>query len=310
MKNTKRILAIIFALLLTLALCCAVFAEKSGSDSDSTDDPGDTLTVGASEPEATKNPYSIGLFVTDGEGNKINGSTGCLGSSATLFIKKDYVITAKYYSNTEIIDTDDQLILGFQCDNGHVTLDHNTLRLTASDEPYTFTVTLVDPDSEAGESTHPIAVSKYRMAFSDLIVCFIGLYLIINAIRNKGSLYSDEFIKEEKKEDFRKIMRSLGVVSGLAFIAAGVTGICFSYMPWASTARYVLDGIGVASLIAMLVVSAKMTDKEKRDKAKATALTGGHTSSAAAFEFDEDEPTLDDVLAGGNNAEDTQNNDN
>ncbi|MBQ1893242.1 MAG: hypothetical protein II155_03970, partial [Clostridia bacterium] len=62
-------------------------------------------------------------------------------------------------------------------------------------------------------------------------------------------------------------------------------------------ARYVLFGIGLAALIAAMILNTVFTDKEKKQKAQATALTGGNTSSAAAFEFDENEPTVDEVLA-------------
>ena len=41
----------------------------------------------------------------------------------------------------------------------------------------------------------------------------------------------------------------------------------------------------------------KLLHKEKKAKAYANGRTSGSTSSAAAFEFDDDEPTLDDVLA-------------
>ncbi|MBQ1817729.1 MAG: hypothetical protein II124_03760, partial [Clostridia bacterium] len=47
----------------------------------------------------------------------------------------------------------------------------------------------------------------------------------------------------------------------------------------------------------MAVINSLMTDKNKRDKAQQTARTGGPTNSAAAFEFDGSEPTLDEVLA-------------
>ena len=333
MKTLRKLSALLLAVLLMLTVSFAVFAEDAptsnepdkteetstgasdttttgtsdttttgASDTTTTgDSEGDAATTGADHPEtATEDPYSIGLFVTDGEGNRIqdSGAMSCLGGAVNLYIENEYILTAKYYKGTQIFDaTEDKLVLGVEGGEKYITVVGNEIRLAAAPEPYTFTIKLVDNKSESGEMQFGVAVKRFKIDIPDLLVGFIGIYVIVNAITGKGSLFTDRFIKEEKKKSFKRIMRTLAAVAGIAFIAACAIGVCFSFKPWATTVRYICFGVGVAALIAMIVINNLMTDKEKRRKEQATALTGGHTSSNAAFEFDENEPTIDDVLA-------------
>lgn len=310
MKKLERILTLLLAALVCLTLCTAAFAADSAGSGEGSDGEGSTVTTGETEPQATENPYQIGLFVTDGEGNRIqdSGAMSCLGGNVNLYIKNEYLLTAKYYLGTEIIDTEDQLILGVEGGEEYVTLNGNVIRLAAAPEPYTFTIKMVSNQTESGEMSFNVGVRRFKLDLPDLLVGFIGIYVLVNAIRGKGSLFSDEFIYEEKKPKFKRIMRGLSAITAVAFIAASVIGICFSYERWASIVRYICFGVGVAALIAMIVVNAKLTDKEKRHKARQTALSGGVSNSAAAFEFDEDEPTIDDVLAGREREENAKNN--
>ncbi|MBQ4167070.1 MAG: hypothetical protein II590_02575 [Clostridia bacterium] len=337
MKTLRKLSALLLAVLLMLTVSFAVFAEDAptsnepdkteetstgasdttttgASDTTTTgaddtaatgDSEGDDAATGADDPEtatetATEDPYSIGLFVTDGEGNRIqdSGAMSCLGGAVNLYIENEYILTAKYYKGTQIFDaTEDKLVLGVEGGEKYITVVGNEIRLAAAPEPYTFTIKLVDNKSESGEMQFGVAVKRFKIDIPDLLVGFIGIYVIVNAITGKGSLFTDRFIKEEKKKNFKRIMRTLAAVAGIAFIAACAIGVCFSFKPWATTVRYICFGVGVAALIAMIVINNLMTDKEKRRKEQATALTGGHTSSNAAFEFDENEPTIDDVLA-------------
>jgi hypothetical protein len=311
MKKIERILILLLAALVCLTLCTAAFAADSAGSGEGSDGEGSTVTTGETEVQPTENPYSIGLFVTDGEGNRINdyGAMSCVGGNVNLYIKNEYLLNAKYYYGNEIIDTEDQLILGVEGGEEYVTLEGNTIRLAPAPEPYTFKVKIVDKTKESGESDFSIGIRRFKVDLPDLLVGFIGIYVLVNAIRGKGSLFSDEFILEDKKAKFKTIMRILSAVTAAAFIAAAVIGICYSYTPWSTLVRYICFGVGVAALIAMIVVNAKLTDKEKRHKARQTALSGGPSNSAAAFEFDEDEPTIDDVLAEREREENAENKD-
>ena len=140
MKTLRKLSALLLAVLLMLTVSFAVFAEDAptsnepdkteetstgasdttttgASDTTTTgDSEGDAATTGADHPEtATEDPYSIGLFVTDGEGNRIqdSGAMSCLGGAVNLYIENEYILTAKYYKGTQIFDaTEDKLVLG------------------------------------------------------------------------------------------------------------------------------------------------------------------------------------------------------
>lgn len=244
----------------------------------------------------------MGLFVLDGEGNPVQTSSGlasCLGGgSATLYIKHDYKIVAKYYnSKGEQLDAEKELILGFEDESGNVSLEHNCLNIKASDETYSFTFSVFDKSKDGKTASYPVKIERFNFSVTDLLLAALAVYLIVTVFRGSGSMFSDEFIKEDKKEQFKKLTRLLAIVTAVALIASGVLGICFAYLDWVRIAKYVLFGIAAVCLIGMFVLSNVFTDKEKRDKAQQTARTGGGNASKAAFEFDGTEPTIDDVLA-------------
>lgn len=312
MKKRLRILLVLMALVMTVTLCASVFAEEAPADKaeDTAAEAGDAVTTGA-EPAATQVPMSFNLYLLDGEGKEVSGNTGCLGSGAKLFVKHDYTIVAKYYnSNGETFDAEEDLILGVDTDDPHVTLEHNKVKLAASDEPYSFTIRVVDPENAAGEKTVAAAVSKYDFSILEIVVTFLGVYIIVNAAIGKRALFSDEFIKEDKKRLFKLLTMILAVAAGLALIASGVLSMLLPYLDSMRTVKLVLLGVAIALLLAMSIIGSVLTDKEKRMKAQETARTGGPTSSAAAFEFDENEPTIDDVLENLNKEKDTDDGEN
>ena len=150
---------------------------------------------------------------------------------------------------------------------------------------------------DGAEASGDFSVSRFNFSILELVIAFLGGYVIISALRGTGSLFTDEFIKEEKKASFKRIMRIMAIVCGLVLIASAVATVCFSYIDGINIVRYVCLGLAFVLLIGMAVINSLMTDKNKRDKAQQTARTGGPTNSSAAFEFDGSEPTLDEVLA-------------
>lgn len=299
MKKTIRILLVLMALVMTVTLCGAVLADAAPADKaeeTAAAETGDATTTGG-EPASTQAPMNFNLYLLDGEGKEISGSTGCLGGGAKLFVKHDYTIVAKRYNDKgETFDTDEELILGVDSDDPHVTLEHNKIKLAASDKPYSFVIRVVDPQNAEGERTVAAAVSKYDFSIIEIVVAFLGVYIIINAIIGKRALFSDEFIKEDKKPLFKRLTMILALAAGLALIASGLVSMLLPYIDSIRTIKLVLLGAAIALLLAMSIIGSVLTDKDKRMKAQETARTGGPTSSAAAFEFDENEPTIDDVL--------------
>ncbi|MBO4563180.1 MAG: hypothetical protein J5772_06175 [Clostridia bacterium] len=301
MRDIKKTLILILAVLLMLTVCTAVFAEDGSDGSDN----GEIVTVGATQPDTSN--LTVGFIVLDENGEPMKSSTAmsCLGGSgAELFVKHAYTIVAKYYdSDGKEVETDEQLILSVDTDSECVTLDKNTIKLAPSDDPYAFTIRYVDHTKDAGEASGQISVNRVKFSLIDLIIGFLGIYLIYSAIRNNGAFFNTEFIKEEKKADYKRTMLPIAIVTGLLLIAASVIVIYFSCYDWSKVVRLVLLGAAVLGLIAMAFVNGRMTDKEKRAKAQAAGGMNVPTASNAAFEFDDDEPTLDDVLADLNNKE-------
>lgn len=297
MKNLRKILVVLLAVITALTLAAAVFAE-GGDAADGT-----TLTTGAETAAATAAPASNKtvnfLSVTDENGKDMLASSGlgCLGSGVTFYIKHEYTIVLGYYENGETKPTDDQLILGITGGDGKATYEHNTIKLAKADKPYTFSLRYVRTDGEEGEAVQSFKVSRFKMDIADLVVAAIGVYVIICVFRGGGALFDYAFIKEDKLALFKKLALTLSLIAGVVFIVSAVLAICFSYLSWVKIARYVLFGVGASSLIALTVLNTVFTDKEKREKAQQTQRTGGGNPSKAAFEFDGSEPTLDEVLA-------------
>lgn len=302
MKNLRKLALLLIAAVLALSVCGAVFAEESA---EATPDPNDTTTIGAAatEPAATeaaaetKPDPTYKVYDENGKEVVDMSGLGCLGGTVNLYIKHAYKVVIGYVDGSSLKETEDELIADVQSDNPDVTRDHNTVSFPASDTPYKVTITVVYPKADNGTVDLPLSVKRFNFSLPDIIVAFVAVYVLINAITGRGALFTDEFIKDDKKELFKKIMRILACVTGVMFLTAAVLSVCFSYLGWVKVLRYVLFGIGLASLITIMIVNARFTDKEKRQKAQQTSLTGGPTSSAAAFEFDGSEPTVDEVLA-------------
>lgn len=292
MKLTHKI-AILLAALLVLGLCAAVSADVIADDP-VTAAPTESTAAGTTSTSARQ----IVLVPYDEEGNLVgsSGLMGCVGGT-TLYIKHTYKLVVCYYeqATSKIIETDDKLLLGVECDSPYLTYSGNVINLASADKAYNFTCRVADPSEEAGQVNYTVSVNRFNFSIIEFLIAAVGLYLIVTAIRGKGSTFSDEYIKEEKKPLFRRLALLLGILAGLVLIASGIIAICFSYCDWSAIARYICLGTALALLIAMAVVNSVMTDREKRDKADKQKM-GGSGSSAAAFEFDGTEPTLDEVL--------------
>lgn len=307
MKSLKKILLVTLSLVLMLALCGAVFAAASEGKAEGDEPAGDTVTTGetaaAAADAATNSAAAAADQVTyetvDGEGNpvRVSGIAACSGGGAPLYIGHDYTMNFKYYSTSrsEAVDPGKGIIISVDSDSDKVSFEGNTVRIAASDKPFTFQVKVEMPDGT--EVAGDFAVNRFNFSILEIVIAFLGAYVIVSALRGSGSLFNDEFIKEEKKPAFKRIMRTMAIICGLVLIASAVITVCFSYIDGLKIVRYVCLGAAFVLLIGMAVINSVMTDREKRDKAQQTARTGGPTNSSAAFEFDGSEPTLDDVLA-------------
>ena len=297
MKTMRKLMLLLAALMLALVFCGAAFAEEGDAGGtaapENTTVPDDAEIVADSDNEI----YNVTVTVTDGEGMPVKGIgvINCVNSGAPFFIKHDYILTFGYNANGQFKETDDKLLLDVDTSSGFVVVNHNQIKLKASDKPYSFKVKY-QVKSNGGESDYTFNVQRFKFDFADLLTAAVGIYIIVSALRAKGSLFNDEFIKDDKKTLFKRLMRIFAICAGLTFIISSVLSICFSYYDWVRIVRFVLFIVGIALLIAMIVLSTVFTDKEKRSKAQRGPAAAAPASNAA-FEFDEDEPTLDEVLA-------------
>ncbi|MCR5809757.1 MAG: hypothetical protein K6G56_09425 [Clostridiales bacterium] len=290
MKKTRRLILALLALVLAAVFCGAVFAEEDNP----TEAP--AVTAGADATEDPATGYLIGFDVRDGEGNPVqsSGAMSCLGGNATLYIDHDYTLVAHFYDSArKLIEGVEPKVSSVDDPSGSVSYEGNKVYLKASHTPYSFKIGFA-----SGQNIEGINVIRYNFSIIDIVIAFLGVYVVVNAIRGKGNLFSDEFIKEDKKASFKRIMIVLALIAGVALVAAAVLTICFSYIDSMRTVKLVLLAVAIASLLGMSIVNGVMTDKEKRMKAQqgGGVANGGH-APGSAFEFDENEPTLDEVLA-------------
>ncbi len=123
----------------------------------------------------------------------------------------------------------------------------------------------------------------------------VGLYLLFCGITGKGRLYESDFIKEGKEEKHKLIVRLTCLIAAMLMIGTGVLAALDGYgkLRWIN---YILFGAMIVVFVAALLLLRSCTDREAKRKAQASG-TPGHAPSSpnAAFIFDDDEPTVDDL---------------
>ena len=292
----KRIISV-FALLLMCALVLVpVFALAES----------DTTTTGA-DGKIDYSQFSPAYSITDGDGNNTKAyslGAGCGMGGITLFTDHDYKINFTYASNDDSVEPPVADIEILNCDPAmqekYLSIENGSVRVKAGNEPFGFTLALKQ-NGEVTNNALSFNVSKFKVDLTDILLLGIGVYALVTAITGTGAMYRNEFVKDGMEDKFKKTVRIAALIVGICMIGVALLSIFCSGNESLSWLKYVLFGIAVATLIGSLILTSRMIDKDKRTKAQATARTGGPTNSAAAFEFDDDEPTIDDVLANMNN---------
>ena len=137
-----------------------------------------------------------------------------------------------------------------------------------------------------------------------LIQAFMGVYLLYCAAFGKGKVLENDYLKVPR-EEYRKRMRLLSGVSGFILALGGGLTALGAVSP-ASVLGWILWGLGLASIIPMMVYSSKCTDKDAAAAGRATDNSNPQTKKEdplrAAFVFDEEEeaaPSTDDPAGNG-----------
>ena len=302
----------VFALMLIMSLVLLPFGAAFATDGDGglVSEPADegdgVMTILSSEDEAaeTDENSAITYAVYDGSGKETRNFSqglGCGLTGYTFYTDHDYKISFVYVNSKTSEKIKDAVVTIVDCDKSmqdkYLTVEGNSVIIKAGKENYSFKIAIVE-DGTVTSSQLPINVAKFKVEFTDIILMGIGVYALVTAITGSGAMFRNEFIKEGREDDFKKYVRICAAVVGVCMLAAAAISIfaCSIDSMFLKVLRYVLFGIGIAALIGSLVITSRMTDKEK----KAKAMTGGRagaSNSSAAFEFDENEPTIDDVIA-------------
>lgn len=140
-----------------------------------------------------------------------------------------------------------------------------------------------------------LEVAPHTIKLFDIIIGGIGLYLIFSAIVGKGKLFQNDFIKEGKEEEHKKIVRITSLVIGVLMLATVAIALFDKYGEYRLVSVGIFGVVLVAFIISTILLR-RCTDLEAKRKAMNDryAPAGGKTP-ASAFIFDENEPTVDDV---------------
>ncbi len=232
----------------------------SGSDALDTDAPDATTAPDAPKADSAEDntvKYTVELFEKDKDGN--------LSETPASSDKFTYEINEK---------------------NGYLFVKSSVLgeiRINAS----------CANGSELKE-TVKLNVNRQSVSLFDIVMFVIGLYLLYSAISGRGRIFDAEFVKEGMEAKHKKAMRISCLAAAVIMIAAGVVSALDGFGKL-QTVSMILFGLLCAVFVAAIIWTGKYVDKNAKREAQQQPGGGTLRAPKAAFEFDDDEPTIDDV---------------
>lgn len=141
-----------------------------------------------------------------------------------------------------------------------------------------------------------LEVAPRGISLFDVIIGAMGLYLLYSAIVCKGKLFQNDFIKEGMEDKHKTIVRITSLVIGVLMLATVAIALLDKYGKY-RVATLVIFGLVFIAFIISTILLRRCTDQEAKRKAMTDRYAGGglRKTPAAAFIFDENEPTVDDV---------------
>ena len=137
-------------------------------------------------------------------------------------------------------------------------------------------------------------VNRQSVSLFDIVMFVIGLYLLYSAISGRGRIFDAEFVKEGMEAKHKKAMRISCLAAAVIMIAAGVVSALDGFGKL-QTVSMILFGLLCAVFVAAIIWTGKYVDKNAKREAQQQPGGGTLRAPKAAFEFDDDEPTIDDV---------------
>lgn len=232
----------------------------SGSDALDTDAPDATTAPDAPKADSAEDntvKYTVELFEKDKDGN--------LSETPASSDKFTYEINEK---------------------NGYLFVKSSVLgeiRINAS----------CANGSELKENVK-LNVNRQSVSLFDIVMFVIGLYLLYSAISGRGRIFDAEFVKEGMEAKHKKAMRISCLAAAVIMIAAGVVSALDGFGKL-QTVSMILFGLLCAVFVAAIIWTGKYVDKNAKREAQQQPGGGVPRAPKAAFEFDDDEPTIDDV---------------
>lgn len=315
-KHNVRIAALIAAV---LALCLALTGCMMGSGKQPSINAEDDSTVAYADRQLTfaQNVQSIQV--------NVNTAVGFFCYEDNMY----KILTDKTDSGSDALDTDAPDATTAPDAPKADTAEDNTVKYTvelfekdkdgnlsetpASSDKFTYEINekngyLFVKSSVLGEirinascangselkETVKLNVNRQSVSLFDIVMFVIGLYLLYSAISGRGRIFDAEFVKEGMEAKHKKAMRISCLAAAVIMIAAGVVSALDGFGKL-QTVSMILFGLLCAVFVAAIIWTGKYVDKNAKREAQQQPGGGAPRAPKAAFEFDDDEPTIDDV---------------
>lgn len=146
--------------------------------------------------------------------------------------------------------------------------------------------------------TVKVPIVGRSLSLWDILIGLIGVYLLISAIIGKGKLFDDEFVKEGMEKRHKTIVRITSLIVGLLMLASTVIAFIDKYDKM-RVLKVAMFACMLITFITSMLMLRKCVDQEAKRKAQEGRLPGARRKAPnEAFEFDDDEPTVDDIKSG------------
>lgn len=315
-KHNVRIAALIAAV---LALCLALTGCMMGSGKQPSINAEDDSTVAYADRQLTfaQNVQSIQV--------NVNTAVGFFCYEDNMY----KILTDKTDNGSDALDTDAPDVTAAPDAPKAGTAEDNTVKYTvelfekdkdgnlsetpASSDKFTYEINekngyLFVKSSVLGEirinascangselkETVKLNVNRQSVSLFDIVMFVIGLYLLYSAISGRGRIFDAEFVKEGMEAKHKKAMRISCLAAAVIMIAAGVVSALDGFGKL-QTVSMILFGLLCAVFVAAIIWTGKYVDKNAKREAQQQPGGGVPRAPKAAFEFDDDEPTIDDV---------------
>ncbi len=321
-KHNVRIAALIAAV---LALCLALTGCMMGSGKQPSINAEDDSTVAYADRQLTfaQNVQSIQVNVNTAVGffcyednmykiltDKTGGGSDALDTAAPDLTAAPDAATAP---DAPKADTAEDNTVKYTVELFEKDKDGNLSETPASSDKFTYEINekngyLFVKSSVLGEirinascangselkETVKLNVNRQSVSLFDIVMFVIGLYLLYSAISGRGRIFDAEFVKEGMEAKHKKAMRISCLAAAVIMIAAGVVSALDGFGKL-QTVSMILFGLLCAVFVAAIIWTGKYVDKNAKREAQQQPGGGAPRAPKAAFEFDDDEPTIDDV---------------